>query len=149
MSGPVLDALLRASLQGALFVGAVWIVCRLLPDLPAKVRCALWWLACLKIVAGLASPVELPWLPAESVVVVASEPSPPGPLSRSAQPSLPGRGGDLHSSSEGWGRPSPGEGVLGWSGRGGGGEGLLAALWLTGFLAHLVLTARQLVHARG
>ena len=141
MSGPVLDALLRASLHGALFVAAVWAVCRLLPGLPASVRCVLWWLACLKIVAGLASPVELAWLPAE--------PSPPGPLSRPALHALPGRGGeDLPSSSGGWGRPSPGEGVLGWSGRGVGGEGLLV-LWLTGVLAHLAVTARQLGHARG
>ena len=38
MSEALLDALLRTSLHGALFVGAVWAVCRLLPDLPAAVR---------------------------------------------------------------------------------------------------------------
>ena len=39
---PVLDALLRASLYGGFFIGAVWAVCRLFPRLPASVRCGLW-----------------------------------------------------------------------------------------------------------
>jgi bla regulator protein BlaR1 len=134
VSGPLLDALLRASLQGALFVGAVWAVCRLLPELPASLRCALWWLACLKIVAGLASPVELPWL----------DPVPPLPVP------LPRAGGEgatapsLRLESP----PSPREGG-GEVGEGGwGGESLLV-LWLAGSLAQFAATGRQLVHARG
>ena len=67
---PLLEALLRASVHGALFVGAVWAVCRLFPSLPAAVRCGLWWLACLKILVSFAwvSPVELPLLPAPEPV---------------------------------------------------------------------------------
>ena len=62
----VVEALLRSSLQGALFIAAVWLVCRLLPRLPAAVRCGLWWAASLKLLVGLVwiSPVELPLLPA-------------------------------------------------------------------------------------
>jgi bla regulator protein BlaR1 len=127
VSGPLLDALLRASLQGALFVAAVWLVCRLLRDLPASIRCALWWLACLKIVAGLASPVELPWLPVDPV------PSLPSPLPRAGGEGVTTRLLFLESP------PSPREG----------GEGLLAAIWLAGVLAQLASTARQLGQARG
>lgn len=55
----------RASVQGGLFVLAVWIVCRVLPRLPPTIRYWLWWLACLKLVVGLvwAVPVALPLLP--------------------------------------------------------------------------------------
>ena len=63
---PVAEVLLRSSLQGALFIAAVWLACRLFPRLPAAVRCGLWWAACLKLLVGLVwvSPVEIPLLPA-------------------------------------------------------------------------------------
>jgi beta-lactamase regulating signal transducer with metallopeptidase domain len=56
----------RASLQGALLIAAVWLVCRLFPRLPAGLRCGLWWLACAKLVLGLVwvTPVRLAVLPA-------------------------------------------------------------------------------------
>jgi beta-lactamase regulating signal transducer with metallopeptidase domain len=62
----VLATLARASVEGALFVAAVWLVCRLVPRLPAAVRCGLWWAACLKMLLGLAAlpAVRLPLLPA-------------------------------------------------------------------------------------
>ncbi len=57
----------RSCWQGGLFILAVWLVCRTAPRLPAALRCWLWWLACLKLAAGLcfAVPVRAP-LPAES-----------------------------------------------------------------------------------
>jgi len=57
--------LAQASLMGTLFVLAVWLLCRLAPRLPAGLRCALWWLACLKLLLGLAwpAPLALPPLP--------------------------------------------------------------------------------------
>ncbi len=60
-----LESLLRASLQGAVFIALVWLVCRLAPRLPASVRCGLWWAACLKLLLGLVwmAPVRLPLLP--------------------------------------------------------------------------------------
>ncbi len=70
----IVAALLRSSLQGALFIGAVWFACRLFPRLPAAVRCGLWWIACLKLLVGLVwiTPVEVPVLPAapDSTAVV-------------------------------------------------------------------------------
>src|ERR1700686_3931702 len=61
----LLRQLAQASLMGTLFVLAVWLLCRLAPRLPAGLRCALWWLACLKLLLGLAwpAPVALPLLP--------------------------------------------------------------------------------------
>ncbi|MES1244522.1 MAG: M56 family metallopeptidase [Acidobacteriota bacterium] len=137
MSGAVLDALLRASLHGALFVAAVWAVCRLLPDLPASVRCGLWWLACLKIVLGLASPVELAWLPADPVVAAVA-PSPPDqvdpvPPLPSPLPRTGGEGASTFLLLRQFPRP----------------QDFLLGLWLASLLAQLGLTARQLGRARG
>ncbi len=60
-----MGALWRACWQGGLFVLGVWIVCRLLPRLPAATRYGLWWLACLKLVISLicAAAIPLPLLP--------------------------------------------------------------------------------------
>src|SRR5260370_42364717 len=65
-AAPLLGALARASWQGALFIAAVWLVCRLARRLPAFLRCALWWTASLKLVLTLAwpAPLVLPLLPA-------------------------------------------------------------------------------------
>jgi beta-lactamase regulating signal transducer with metallopeptidase domain len=55
------SALWRASWQGALFILAVMGLCRFFPRLPAAVRCWLWWLACLKLVATLSTaPLTVP-----------------------------------------------------------------------------------------
>ena len=118
---PLLDALLRASVQGALFVAAVWALCRLFPGLPAGFRCALWWLACLKILVSFAwiSPVELPLLPAPEPVVMTvlnlQAPAVPSPLTQAPRLSWPVA---------------------------------LAAVWLIGLLAQLGGLFRQLGVAR-
>ncbi len=61
--------LLRASIAGAVVAGGVWLLCRLAPQIPARVRTALWWLVCLKLLVGCVwlSPVELPLLPADTI----------------------------------------------------------------------------------
>ncbi len=118
---PLLDALLRASIQGALFVGAVWAVCRLFPSLPAGLRCGLWWLACLKILVSFAwaSPVELPLLPAPEPVAITvlnlQVPETPSLVSQAPRLSWPMA---------------------------------LAGIWLIGLLAQLGGIFRQLGHAR-
>jgi bla regulator protein BlaR1 len=72
---PVAQALLRqlaqAAVMGTLFVLAVWLLCRLAPRLPAGLRCALWWLASLKLLLGLAwpAPLTLPLLPAAAAPI--------------------------------------------------------------------------------
>lgn len=77
--------ILEASLVGAVFVGLVWLVTRLVPRMPARVRCGLWWLAAAKLLLLLVwtSPVELALLPAKVVA--------PPPLGASAA-ALPASG---------------------------------------------------------
>ncbi|HEY4564223.1 MAG TPA: M56 family metallopeptidase, partial [Thermoanaerobaculia bacterium] len=74
----IVGTLVRASLEGGLFVAVVWAVCRLAPRLPAAVCCGLWWAACLKLLLGLAAlpAVKLPLLPA----VERAAPAAAGPL---------------------------------------------------------------------
>ena len=41
------------SAQAVLLIGAVWLIGRLLPRLPAALRCTLWWLVGLQLILGL------------------------------------------------------------------------------------------------
>ena len=61
----VIGGLARASVIGALFILAVWGVCRLLPSLSPSTRAALWWLAAVKVLVGLVwiEPLVIPVLP--------------------------------------------------------------------------------------
>ncbi|WMJ71167.1 M56 family metallopeptidase [Stenotrophomonas sp. 24(2023)] len=63
---PMLERLGWTSLQTALLVGLVALLCRALPSLSAATRCRLWWLVSLQAVLGLvwSQPLQLPWLPA-------------------------------------------------------------------------------------
>lgn len=62
-----LEQLWRASWQGGTAMVLVWGVCRMRPRTSPRVRCWLWRLAYLKLLAALVwvAPVELPVLPAE------------------------------------------------------------------------------------
>ena len=44
------ERLLIGSLQGAVVIALVWLVCRVVPRIPAAVQASLWWLAALKLV---------------------------------------------------------------------------------------------------
>jgi beta-lactamase regulating signal transducer with metallopeptidase domain len=58
----------KACWQGSLVVLAVWLICLLIPSMPARCRCWLWRLAVLKfMVVLLPTLVNLPLLPARSV----------------------------------------------------------------------------------
>lgn len=63
-------ALVRASWQGGLIVLSVWMICRLVPSLPARFQAWLWRLAVLKFVVAFvwSVPLELPLLPARKVI---------------------------------------------------------------------------------
>ncbi len=58
--------LARASVEAAVVIGLVALICRLLPGLPPAFRCALWWLASAKLLLALAPlpALPLPLLPA-------------------------------------------------------------------------------------
>ncbi|MCC2671745.1 MAG: peptidase family protein, partial [Armatimonadetes bacterium] len=75
-----LELLWRATWQGGLFLAAVWVLCRVLPRVPAHWKCWLWWLACLRLLVGLLDlpPLSLPLLdpePAPQVMPVLSAPA--------------------------------------------------------------------------
>jgi beta-lactamase regulating signal transducer with metallopeptidase domain len=48
------DAIVRASWQGAIAAAFVFLICFAWRRMPPTLRCALWWLVCLKLVLGLA-----------------------------------------------------------------------------------------------
>jgi bla regulator protein BlaR1 len=133
----LLDALVRASLHGAVAIAAVWLVCRLFPSLPAALRCGLWWLACLKLLVALVwvEPIPLAILPAAesepSSVFAFSSPSPGWEGVRVGEGD---RGGEGHSAEA---PPSTPLWPL-----------ALVNLWALGVLALLGLTAHQLAAAR-
>ena len=66
--GIVFDALVDASIAGAVVALGVWAVVAVIGRLPAAVRCALWWLVALKLLTGLIAmePVALQVLPPAS-----------------------------------------------------------------------------------
>ncbi len=86
------DSLVRASVQGGVFILLVWLACRLFPQLPASVRCTLWWLATLKLLVAFVwvDPLPIPVLDPRSAAVATVEPSsnPAVPITR--EPSKPG-----------------------------------------------------------
>ena len=61
----MLSLLVRASLEGALLAGGVWLLCRALPRLSPSVRALLWWCVAAKFVVALAwpAPIGVPLLP--------------------------------------------------------------------------------------
>jgi uncharacterized protein (TIGR03067 family) len=77
MEPSVLDAwaaaMWKACWQGSIVVLAIWLICRIMPSMPARCRCWLWRLAILKFMVVLLLPalVNLPLLPARST---------PGPI---------------------------------------------------------------------
>jgi len=82
-----LPAVARASIQGGIFVAAVWVLCRVFRGLPGSLRYWIWWIACAQWIVRLVlvSPIELPVLPAETATVAPSiEAS--APVSFLAQP---------------------------------------------------------------
>ena len=128
----------RTCWQGGAFILLAWLVCRLLPALPARVRHWLWLLACLKLVVGLlwAAPLRLPASAVRIVptFVASFEPSVPhAPLltgvgrGSGSVPSLPASAAALSLSP----------------------RGLLMSLWMGGILISALLSARQMFGLRG
>lgn len=58
------EAIWRASLQGAIGISLVSLVCRIWRHIPSDVRCALWLLICIKFIVALApTGIAVPCLP--------------------------------------------------------------------------------------
>jgi len=64
------EAFWRASLQGGLAIGLVWLICLAVPHLPARIKCWLWRIAYFKVLVALvwSVPLELPLLQAPKIV---------------------------------------------------------------------------------
>ena len=62
----MLDTLVRASIDGAIFAAIVWILSRTVSCLPAGAKAFLWWCVAAKFVVALVwtTPVSVPLLPA-------------------------------------------------------------------------------------
>jgi bla regulator protein BlaR1 len=90
----MLDILVRASVEGAMVVGTIWVVCRLLPRLSPATRTALWWCAAAKFVLALVwtVPVHIPILPASVTSVEALHVSGVGARAASAHAVVPQSG---------------------------------------------------------
>ncbi len=87
------SAMWQATWQGGLAIAVVWLLCRLWPRIPARVRCWLWRLAFAKLLVCLfwTTPINLAWLPARQPMAIAvSQVEPISPLS-SADPGAPGQ----------------------------------------------------------
>jgi bla regulator protein BlaR1 len=138
VAAPLLGALARASWQGALFIAAVWVLCRLARRLPAALRCALWWTASVKLLVGLAwaAPLGLPLLPAAAT---AARPAVVSALS--AAPAAPGQIVAMLRATP-W--PAPGRQAA-WSSSF---TGLVAAAWGAGVLLQLGWLGRELRRCR-
>ncbi|MCS3809643.1 M56 family metallopeptidase [Xanthomonas sp. 4461] len=68
----VVQRLAMTSLQSAVLVAVVWLLCKAMPRLPASTQCWLWWMVGLQAVLGLfVAPVELAVLPAAAPVAQA------------------------------------------------------------------------------
>lgn len=61
-----------SSLQAVVLIALLAGLMRLLPRVPAALRCTLWWLVGLQLMVGLAwhAPVQLPWLSAPAITRV-------------------------------------------------------------------------------
>ncbi|HET6805715.1 MAG TPA: M56 family metallopeptidase [Frateuria sp.] len=131
----LLDALsvrlLWTSAQACLLIGAVALACRLLPRLPAAVRCMLWWLVGAQLLLGLAwhAPLQLRWLPPPEAMPAEAIHALPRVVSTRVTPTVPGPATpavDLPVEAA----------TLPW-------PRYLLAVWLAGITLQLALVARQ------
>lgn len=137
----LLARLAWTSLQACLLIGALALLMRLLPRLPAAARSLLWWLVSLQLLIGLAwsHPLELPLLsPAAPTPVAALQLPAPGPARPAAAlplaPSAVDHGSATSVATSPGSRPD-------W-------RLLLLALWMAGMALQLPRSWRQWSEAR-
>lgn len=142
-SDTLLLRLAWTSVQASLLIGVLWLLGRALPRLPSATRCLLWWLLGAQLLVGLLwqAPVRLPWLPAS--VATANAPG-------AALHAAPAITSATHTSIAGTistkplaapaagDAAAPGVEPVGMPWR-----QALAALWLAGLLAQVLVLARQ------
>ena len=134
------ERLLIGSLQGAVVIALVWLVCRLVPRIPAAVQAALWWLAALKLVLVFTPVPALPvaLLPAAVSVETISQGT-PDPSTGSGSLRATSRSEAVPYGSSTTGLPT---GAVSW-------PQLLVMLWFAVLLLHAgrLLQAHRLLRA--
>ena len=134
------ENIVRASWQGGLLLLLVWTLCRVLPRLPAGLRCLLWWIACLRLAIGLVvPPITLPLLP----------PAPLPALHVSVSATPPALSGKSFGASTSQPAPASAQDVVATP------EtvsislaGIALCVWLCGILVYLGITAFPLLSLR-
>ena len=131
----------HACLWGGLVIVAAALVCRLRPQLPARVRAGLWWLACLKLVfdLGWTAPITLPVLPAPTQARLSARRPLTAALSSAGLPATAMRGAKnipLPSPSEKTPTPFSQSALFSW-------PVWLLTGWLAGVLFSLAFLFRQ------
>ncbi|HET8553595.1 MAG TPA: M56 family metallopeptidase [Rhodanobacteraceae bacterium] len=133
----VLLQLAWTSIQAALLIGLLWLLCRLLPRLPAATRCMLWWLLGAQLLIGLfwQAPVKLPLL--SSPQITAPVARSPAPVTSSVHDIWATQTVTTTPASDRITHAAPGAAThLPW-------REVLMALWLSGLLVQLTVVARQ------
>ena len=127
--------LLSASIDGAIAAAVVWLICRLVPSLPAGARAMLWWCAAAKFVVALVwtTPLALPVLPA---VEPSAQMLPAGDATVAAVAAGAGDGPAWAGTFDGGGTP------FSW-------PQALLLMWAAGVAASLIAGLAQWQRARG
>lgn len=126
LANMLLGRLVWTSIQTTLLIAIVLLIVRLLPQLPARIRCTLWWLVSLQLVLGLCwqAPLSLPLLAPTADLPVTH-------IAASAAPFM------VHTSVlPDRSKPATSAPAITW-------RELLPLLWLTTMLAQLPLLAKQ------
>lgn len=133
-----LDRLVWTSIQAIVLIALITLILRLLPRLPAAVRCMLWWLVSAQLLLGLCGhvPLEVPLLAPVTAPVAAVQDA--TTVVRSRHPATTFTAS--HPSTEAIAAP-PAASPVNW-------HAVLPALWLVAMLAQLPLLLRHWWHAR-
>jgi bla regulator protein BlaR1 len=132
------DRLVWTSIQAVVLIAVIAMILRLLPRLPAAVRCMLWWLVSVQLLLGLCwhVPLELPLLAPVTAQAAVNEDTGTSVHVRHLVTAITAS----HRSSE---TPTPSSVMpaVNW-------RALLPALWLAAMLAQIPLLLRQWQRAR-
>lgn len=125
------------SAQAVLLIGAVWLINRMLPQLPPALRCTLWWLVGLQLILGLcwSSPMQLRVLaaPPSIATVVQDHAVLPAATVTDAMPMLHVASATI--------QPKPNAWYSHW-------RLILISLWLAAVLMQLLIASKQWRNAR-
>ncbi|HWX64965.1 MAG TPA: M56 family metallopeptidase [Rhodanobacter sp.] len=120
------------SAQAVLLIGAIWMIGRLLPQLPSALRCTLWWLVSLQLILGLcwSTPLQLRVLaPTPQIATVAQD--------QAVLPTVAGSDAvPMSHLTSGPVQPTPSAWYSHW-------RLILISLWLAAVLMQLLIAGKQ------